>query len=244
MSGTAGKNREVCPRGQDVRYDSLAVGYDRWYETPVNAFIDRLEIELLRECLPWSGQGQRALDVGSGTGHLFPVLSEAGYAIVGLDISPGMLKQARAKFGTIHNLVRGDAMRIPFGNESFDVVCSYATLHLVSDSQTALKEMHRCLRPGGLLIIGALNGLSYLGIKRRIGSRSTFGGTRFFNFWRLRRSLAAYGEPHLATCAFAPPWAWLLPLFGWIEKAGGRLLWPFGQFIVGWVRKPEHPVVV
>lgn len=244
MSGTRAGSSDGRPQGRDVRYDALAESYDRWYESPVNAFIDRLEIQLLRECLPSAGEGQRALDVGSGTGHLFPALSEAGYAIVGLDISTGMLMRARTKFGSVHSLVRGDARRIPFGNESFDVVCSYATLHLIGDAQAALDEMHRCLRPGGMLIIGALNGLSYLGIKRRIGASRTFRGVRFFNVWGLRRSLAAYGRPHIKTCAFAPPWAWLLPLFGRIETAGRRLLWPFGQFIVGWVRKPERPGMV
>jgi ubiquinone/menaquinone biosynthesis C-methylase UbiE len=220
------------------RYDSLAARYDCWYETPVNAFIDRIERRHLRIALPSPGTGKSLLEVGCGTCHWFPVFDEAEYLVVGVDISDGMLSSARSKFGWQLDLVRSDALRLPFRDGVFDVACSIAILHLVTDYFRVLDEMYRCLRPGGRLIVGALNAVSYLGVKRRLMRSPSFRDTRFLTARQVRRGLERYGRPQLVTCAFTPPFKWLLPVARWIEMVGRRLIPGTGQFIVTWLDKP------
>ncbi len=219
------------------RYDSMARDYDRWYGSAVNARIDELESQVMASALPDGWEGKWLLDVGCGTGHWFPLYVSKGYEIVGLDISSGMLSTARGKFQGQFGFVRGDAVRLPFQDGSFDLVCAVATLHLVPDPSYVLGEMYRCLKPGGRLVIGALNALSYLGLKRAIQRSETFGGTRFLTVWELKRRLRLYGMPQLATCAFFPPLRLLLPFAGWIEGIGKRLMPATGQFIVAWLDK-------
>jgi ubiquinone/menaquinone biosynthesis C-methylase UbiE len=219
------------------RYDSMACNYDRWYQSPVNARIDELEKRVMASALPDGYEGKWLLDVGCGTGHWFPLYVSKGYRIVGIDVSSGMLIAARDKFRGQFGLVRGDAVRLPFRDGSFDLVCAVATLHLVPDPSHVLAEMYRCLKPGGRLVIGALNALSYLGLKRAIQRSETFGGTRFLTVWELKRRLRPYGLPQLVTCAFLPPLRLLLPFAGWIEQIGKRLMPATGQFIVAWLDK-------
>jgi SAM-dependent methyltransferase len=220
------------------RYDSIARNYDRWYHRPANARIDELESQVMASALPDGCEGTWLLDVGCGTGRWFPLYVSKGYRIVGIDISSGMLRVARGKFRGQFGLVRGNAVRLPFRDGTFDLVCAVATLHLVPDPSDVLGEMYRCLKPGGRLVVGALNALSYLGLKRAIQRTETFGGTHFLTVWELKRILGLYGVPRLVTCAFFPPLRLLLPFAGWIEGIGKRLMPATGQFIVAWLDKP------
>lgn len=95
------------------------------------------------------------LDVGCGTGVLFPMLLEKvgrdGH-IVALDISGKMLKHAKTK-GHPVTVIQGDAQRLPFPAETFDwVVCNSVFPHF-SDKLGALREIHRVLKDGGRLVI-------------------------------------------------------------------------------------------
>ena len=100
----------------------------------------------------------RILDVGCGTGSItfgFADLVPQG-AVVGVDISEDMLKHAQAakeaKGATNVELVKGNAMDLnQFQDESFDVVHAHQVILHLPDPVKALREMHRVLRPGGLL---------------------------------------------------------------------------------------------
>jgi ubiquinone/menaquinone biosynthesis C-methylase UbiE len=83
--------------------------------------------------------------------------------LVGLDIQPEMLarfrrKLARADHRDIGNvaLVRGDAMALPFADDSFDLVYAVSALPEVPDRRKALAEVKRVLRPGGTLALTEL----------------------------------------------------------------------------------------
>ena len=95
------------------------------------------------------------LDVGCGTGVLFPMLLEKvgrdGH-IIALDISGKMLKHAKTK-GHPVTVIQGDAQRLPFPDETFDwVVCNAVFPHF-SDKLVALREVHRVLKDEGRLVI-------------------------------------------------------------------------------------------
>jgi SAM-dependent methyltransferase len=107
----------------------------------------------------------RVLDIGTGTGLV--ALRAASHVahglVIGIDHSPGMLKQARANAGRCGvSFRRMDAEHLRFPDHYFDVVLSlYALLHF-PEPLAALREMYRVLRPGGRVVIGVGKGASLL----------------------------------------------------------------------------------
>ena len=96
----------------------------------------------------------KLLDVGCGTGYLFELLlaqREAEYH--GLDLSSEMLKMAEAKFNGSVVLVEGVADRLPYADDSFDVVTCIQSFHHYPDPDKAMQEAFRVLKPGGLYIL-------------------------------------------------------------------------------------------
>jgi ubiquinone/menaquinone biosynthesis C-methylase UbiE len=222
-------------------FDRIATRYDRWYERPANRFIDLLEERSLEALLPRGEAGSLLLDVGVGTGHSVGFASKAGYSIVGLDKSGGMLEIAASKAALGALLVKGDAHRLPFPEACFDAVLSVTTLEFLEEPHLAVDEMARCLKPGGSMVIGVLNALSYLGLQRKLFRKPTFRNAHFYRVGELRRLLSHVGMVSIRTCAFMPPWGWLLPAGERLERAGRTVAPGFGQFIAAAVRKPEAP---
>jgi demethylmenaquinone methyltransferase/2-methoxy-6-polyprenyl-1,4-benzoquinol methylase len=110
--------------------------------------------------------GCRALDVCCGTGDLALALARNGADVVGLDFSDKMLEVAakRAAFTphTSHapalchhppDFIRGDAQKLPFSDNSFDIVTVGYGLRNLASWQTGLREMHRVTSPGGRLLV-------------------------------------------------------------------------------------------
>jgi ubiquinone/menaquinone biosynthesis C-methylase UbiE len=99
----------------------------------------------------------RILDLGVGSGTECPSLLESGFrpeAIVALDLSENRLRSARASYRWLRALV-GDGTKLPFRDESFDVVYQSTMISSVLDASrraAILKEAGRVLRPGGAFI--------------------------------------------------------------------------------------------
>ncbi len=89
----------------------------------------------------------RLLDVGTATA-IIPSIYRKGPA-VGLDISLGMLRRAKR----VCPLVLGDGEYLPFKDSSFDTVTVAFTLRNIPNKEKALREFHRVLKEGGILII-------------------------------------------------------------------------------------------
>ncbi len=108
------------------------------------------------QVLRLSGQ-QKLLDVACGpgnfTGKLAGHLSSGGLA-VGFDISEPMLVRAvRDNAGPGVCYVRGDALHLPFDDETFDAVCCFGALYLVPEPFQVAHEMMRVLKPRGRIAI-------------------------------------------------------------------------------------------
>jgi demethylmenaquinone methyltransferase/2-methoxy-6-polyprenyl-1,4-benzoquinol methylase len=100
--------------------------------------------------------GAHALDVCCGTADWTIAIAEATGiegSVTGLDFSEGMLEVGRPKVASHPNitLLQGNAMELPFPDNSFDYVTIGFGLRNVPDYLTVLKEMNRVLKPGGMV---------------------------------------------------------------------------------------------
>jgi ubiquinone/menaquinone biosynthesis C-methylase UbiE len=97
------------------------------------------------------------LEVGCGQGPLVNHLPQFGASIVGLDMSDASLRRAAEGVRELGNhsvrLLQGDAERLPFADHSFDSVVSFGVLHHTPDTDGAIQEVRRVLKPGGTAIV-------------------------------------------------------------------------------------------
>lgn len=91
---------------------------------------------------------ERLLDAGCGNGAYLRRLADRSIAATGCDLSFGMLEAVGAPLP----LVNGDVVHLPFSDGSFDVVVAPHMLYHVEARATALVELRRVLRPGGVLV--------------------------------------------------------------------------------------------
>lgn len=139
-------------------FDPHASDYDAWYDTELGRYVDSVEEDLIEE-LAEPLKGERALDIGCGTGNHTIWLAEKGLTVTGLDESPAMLEVAAAKTeGTDLAItwVLGDASVLPFEEKRFDLVIAIATMEFVEDRQRVLRDALRVLKLGGRLVLGLL----------------------------------------------------------------------------------------
>jgi ubiquinone/menaquinone biosynthesis C-methylase UbiE len=120
----------------------------------------------------------RALEIGAGTGYFSLNLLRAGIIEEATcsDISPGMLATLRRnaqRLGLDVKTVRVDAERLPFRDESFDLVLGHAVLHHIPNLELAFAEFERVLVPGGTLMFAgepSRHGDRLAGVPKRVAS--------------------------------------------------------------------------
>lgn len=157
---TTVRSAHARPVNNDL-YDTLG---ERWYsadDDPVALL--RAESRLRN---PWVGArlrekcGERArvLDVGCGAGFLSNHLAREGFTVTGIDASPRSIAVAveHDETGTVAYEV-GDAMRLPYPNDSFDAVCAMDFLEHVEEPGAVIAECARVVRPGGLFFFHTFN---------------------------------------------------------------------------------------
>jgi ubiquinone/menaquinone biosynthesis C-methylase UbiE len=168
--------------------ERVAAHYEAWYETPEGGRADALEKAVLGWLLESVPRASSVLEIGCGTGHFSRWLNRRGSAVAGLDISAPMLAQAKALDGV--SLVQGNALRLPFADDTFDVAAFITTLEFLTSPRQALAEAFRVARHG--IILGVLNRWSPLGLQRRLAGllRPTIYDTaHFYGVAELKRLL-------------------------------------------------------
>jgi len=196
----------------------LVAGYEAWYAGH-GARADRQEKRLLAGLLARFPRGGTVLDVGCGTGHFTRWFVEQGLQAVGLDRSPVMLAEAAKLNGLRY--VQGDALALPFGDRTFDLVAMVTTLEFVADPRRALSEAVRVSRSG--LILGVLNRLSLLAVRRRRDARPPWNTARFFSVGELVQLARAAAAGRLANIRWRTT-LWPIPGYG-------SLPLPWGGFV-------------
>lgn len=132
-----------------ARYDRAARFYDL-YDKPM----DLLGVRKRRRRLLEMATG-RTLEVGVGTGRNLPFYPPS-VDLVGIDISPNMLKRARQaaeKHDQDVALEIGDVQNLPFADDEFDTVVATAVFCSVADPVAGLTEVARVVRPDGRVLL-------------------------------------------------------------------------------------------
>ena len=110
-------------------------------------------------------QPEMVLDIGCGTGQLTRRLTERfpDADVVGVDYSVGMLGEASHRVEGSANLVRADAVYLPFRPASADGAVCTESFHWCRDQRRALAALATILRPGGQLVIASIAAITDVG---------------------------------------------------------------------------------
>ncbi len=118
------------------------------------AFGQERRLQLMRRYVPL--EGKRILDVGCGVGMYVRRFREFSPEVYGVDIDADKVAEASQ---SLPNIQAAPAEKLPFPDETFDVVLSHEVLEHVEDDRQSVAEALRVLAPGGKLIIFAPNRL-------------------------------------------------------------------------------------
>lgn len=135
-----------------AQYDPFAAAFERHaQDSAYNAYYDRPALlDLLGEV-----SGKRVLDAGCGPGLYAAELARRGARVTGFDESPEMVRLARGRLGVQAEIRRGTLAEplawLPDGSQ--DLVLMALVLHHLDDRVSAIRELHRVLRPGGHLVL-------------------------------------------------------------------------------------------
>ncbi|MDM7832221.1 demethylmenaquinone methyltransferase [Cellulomonas edaphi] len=130
---------DAVARNYDRTNDVISLGQDRqWRKATLAALAAQ--------------PGETVLDLAAGTGTSSEPLADKGVRVLPCDLSEGMLGVGKRRRPDLP-FVAGDAMRLPFADESFDAVTISFGLRNVPDAPGALTELLRVTKPGGRLVV-------------------------------------------------------------------------------------------
>lgn len=99
-----------------------------------------------------AAKGKKVLEIGVGLGADHQRFAESGALLSGIDLTPRAIEMTRRRFETLglkSDLRVGDAERLDFPDNSFDIVYSWGVIHHSPDTGKAAEEIFRVLKPGG-----------------------------------------------------------------------------------------------
>jgi SAM-dependent methyltransferase len=137
---------DVYQEGSKEFWEAVVKNRYESYAPWLKSLIDSLDVK-----------DKSVLKVGCGMGVDLLSFARNGAKVTGLDLTPKHIELAGNLFhayGHKADLFLGDAEKMPFPSESFDIVYSFGVLHHTPNIDKAIAEIHRVLKPGGLAIVG------------------------------------------------------------------------------------------
>ena len=196
-----------------------------------------------------AARGREVLEVGVGLGSDLTRFARAGAIVTGVDLTERAIENVRRRLameGLQAQLQVADAERLPFADESFDVVYSWGVLHHTPRPEFAMAEVQRVLRPGGRLCVmvyarrswvalglwarhGALVGRPWRTLGDVVADHMESAGTRAYTRAQLRQAFGGLRDltiEHVSTPydrRVAGPLARLVsPHLGWFLVVRGH----------------------
>ena len=125
----------------------------KWYDLVIEPLVKTLRTTGLGLFPPVAGMS--VLDIGCGTGTHLGIYRQAGCRVYGIDLSPAMLNVARSKLTGQAGLCLGDGSRMPFADESFDLITAMFALHAMPPSprRQIISEAKRGMRHDGRFLV-------------------------------------------------------------------------------------------
>ena len=154
----------------------------------------------------YASSRSKVLDLGCGNGISARLLNQAGFDVVGTDISPLFLQDARAWENPKLRYRVCDVMELPFESESFNVICSNELIEHLPDVETALTEMVRVVCKGGRIVLSGPNlcsplipFLDWLNLMSGKPGRPVWGETKRQALQQFMRNFRLYVKKRLLT---------------------------------------------
>jgi SAM-dependent methyltransferase len=207
-----------------------AKAYDAWYQTPLGRAAHEIELAIVTE-LARPAHGERAVDVGCGTGIYSAWLVSEGLQVTALDRDPEMLAAAQQKAPEAR-CIEGEATALPFADCEFDLALAVTLFCFLDAAEraAAARELLRVVRPGGRVVVGELARYSLWAARRRIkGWRGsmTWRQAHFTTAGELGRLLRSAEATAVTTRygLYLPPWdkPWFVRRVETIERLGRPL---------------------
>ena len=160
MTDTGQESWEDAVQWLRSQPDSAQIVRDAYFDDPLLGAAERYwrsnEWQAVRRIIG-TGPGQ-ALDAGAGRGIASYALARDGFTVTALEPDPSDLVGS----GAIRELARQSSLpitveenlseQLPFADAAFDVIFARAVLHHIADLPAAMREFHRVLRPGGIMV--------------------------------------------------------------------------------------------
>lgn len=181
-------------------YDALASAYAR----EISGELDHRPME--RKLLQKFAAACDGLicDLGCGPGHVTEYLRRSNVNVIGLDLSSGILNQARAMHSEIIFL-QGNMLDLPFAHAKLAGIISFYSIIHFDETQVAraFAEMARVLRPGGLVLLGVHVGRDVVHVNELWGIPVDFDAV-YFDLHELIGNLESHGFKVIETVQREP----------------------------------------
>jgi len=116
-------------------------------------------------------RGRSVLEVGCGAGVDLARFAKGGARVTGVDLAASAIALARANFaqqGLEGTFEVADAERLPFADNSFDLVYAHGVVQYTANPQKLVDECHRVLKPGGDAVFQVYNRVSWLNLLSKL----------------------------------------------------------------------------
>jgi len=161
--------------------------------------------------------GLKVLDLGCGPGIILGMLEETGANLWGIDVSLSAVEIAKKRVSKPDQVIAEDAAHLPFKDNEFDHILAWGVIEHFPSIPSTLKEICRCVKPGGSAVIMVPNAYYYKFIwdtlRKGTGPRKLQEIEALYSFKEWKDLIEASGLKVVRTARHnkfdKPKWAWL-----------------------------------